>query len=416
MKKNSKLHQWLLKWHFIAGVIILPFVLTLSITGFIYLFKDNYESPQISKYRQVDVKTERLTYQEQWEMANAKASVKPHSIIVSGNPDEATEFVSGKFALVSHLFVNPFNGTITGEFFENESPMGQVRNLHGKLFMGVWGGRIIELVGSWLVVMLLTGLYIWWPVKKWKLSGFFIPRIKQGRRVLFRDLHAITGFWISIMLLMILAGGLPWTEVFGNNFQHLQKITNTGYPATWGGQGLKSKPFENPLSLDEMVKITKKYTLPGTVTLSLPDGPEGIYSLSNTYYQKLNTQKIIHFDQYSGEVLLKHNWEDVGVLMRGRMWFMAFHQGQMGTWNFLLIACTASLLFIMSLSAIISYLLRKRKVTLDIPVVPSNYSPKYPIFITIVILGLILPLFGLSVLLIFLIDILPLGKKRSELS
>ncbi|MCZ4320058.1 PepSY domain-containing protein [Aequorivita viscosa] len=410
MKRNLKLHQWLMKWHFISGIIILPFVLMLSVTGFIYLFKNTYDSPQISDFRYVDVKNERLTFQEQWEIAGRNSDAKPHSIIISGKTDEATEFISGKFANVSHLFVNPYNGTITGKFFENDSPMGQIRKMHGSLFLGVWGGRIIELVGSWLFVMLLTGIYIWWPVRKWSVFGFFIPRIKQGRRTFFRDIHAITGFWISILLLMILAGGLPWTEVFGNNFKRLQKVTNTGYPATWDGQGLKSLPTENSLSLDEMILIAKEHPLPGTVSLAFPKGKEGIYSLSNTYYKDLNAQKIIHFDQYSGKLLLQHSWSDVGVLMRGRMWFMAFHQGQLGTWNFLIIACTASLLFIMSLSAIISYLLRKRKGKLEIPIVPSNFFPGKIIFLVIAILGLILPLFGLNILLIVLVSRLSMSK------
>ncbi|WGF91379.1 PepSY-associated TM helix domain-containing protein [Aequorivita marisscotiae] len=414
MKKNLKLHQWLMKWHFISGVIILPFVLILSVTGFIYLFKNTYESPQISDYRNLDVKNERLTFQEQWEIAGRNSSVKPHSVILSGKTDEATEFISGKFANVSHLFVNPYNGAITGEFIENESPMGEVRNMHGSLFLGVWGGRIIELVGCWLFVMLLTGIYIWWPVKKWSVFGFFIPRIKRGRRTFFRDIHAISGFWISILLVMILAGGLPWTEVFGNNFKKLQKITNTGYPATWDGQGLQSWPTKNAMSLDEMILVAKKYPLLGTVSLRFPKGKDGIFSVSNTYYKNLNAQKVIHFDQYSGRVLALHKWSDVGFLMRGRMWLMAFHQGQLGAWNFLLIACTASLLFIMSLAAIISYLLRKPKGKLQVPNVPSNFHPGKYIFLSIVILGLILPLFGLSVLLIALLSRLPLRKKQAK--
>ena len=36
--KNRQLNQWLWKWHFIAGLISLPFVALLAITGGIYLF------------------------------------------------------------------------------------------------------------------------------------------------------------------------------------------------------------------------------------------------------------------------------------------------------------------------------------------------------------------------------------------
>ena len=42
--KNNILSQWLWKWHVIAGLISLPFVIVLAITGGIYLFKDDYEA------------------------------------------------------------------------------------------------------------------------------------------------------------------------------------------------------------------------------------------------------------------------------------------------------------------------------------------------------------------------------------
>lgn len=52
--------------------------------------------------------------------------------------------------------------------------------------------------------------------------------------------------------------------------KQLQKISNTGYPATWDGRGLKSQHFKDPLSLDEMIQIAKNHPLQGTVSLKLP--------------------------------------------------------------------------------------------------------------------------------------------------
>ena len=37
--KNVDLNRWLWKWHVIAGLITMPFMLILAITGVIYLFK-----------------------------------------------------------------------------------------------------------------------------------------------------------------------------------------------------------------------------------------------------------------------------------------------------------------------------------------------------------------------------------------
>ncbi len=42
-KKIKQLNKWMWKWHFIAGVILMPFILLLTITGTVYLFKGIYE-------------------------------------------------------------------------------------------------------------------------------------------------------------------------------------------------------------------------------------------------------------------------------------------------------------------------------------------------------------------------------------
>ena len=48
---KNRLYSWLWKSHFIAGIIIVPFVLLLSVTGIIYLFKDNYEKDVYESYK-----------------------------------------------------------------------------------------------------------------------------------------------------------------------------------------------------------------------------------------------------------------------------------------------------------------------------------------------------------------------------
>ncbi|MDY8137445.1 PepSY domain-containing protein [Aquimarina sp. 2201CG5-10] len=402
MKKNEKLNKWLWKWHFIAGLISLPCILLLSVTGAIYLFKADYEAPRQQHIKNVVVTGEPISYEKQREIANINAVKKPNSLVLPQSKNQATEFVSGRFGGKSSIYINPYSGNVSGEIISKKTDMFKIRKLHGELLMGKFGTKIVELVASWMVVLILTGLYIWWPSRGWKLKGFFIPRIKEGKRTFFRDLHSITGFWFSGLLLLILAGGFPWTDVFGENFRQVQKITNTGYPATWQKYQLASKPEDNTLSLDQIVVQTKALNLPGQVTISFPKGPKGVYSISNQNPSDLGSQKKIHIDPYSGDQLLAHNWEDVGVLMRGRMWVMAFHQGEFGYWNWLLMLVIAIALAIMSISALVSYILRKRKNHWGVPKVPATFKVGYGLITIILLLGIIFPLFGISILLIWM--------------
>ena len=415
MKKNEKLNKWLWKWHFIAGIISLPFIVILSITGLIYLFKDDFEASKNKQVKEVVIENTLISYQQQWDIANKNATKKPNSMVVPQDKNHATEFISGRFGGKSSIFINPHNGKVTGKINPKGTFMHKVRKLHGELLMGKWGTKIVELIASWMVVLIITGLYVWWPSRGWSLKGFFIPRTNIDRRTFFRDLHAISGFWISVLLLMTLAGGFPWTDVFGENFKWVQKTTNTGYPTTWEGKQLESKINGQPLTLDQIVEISKKQNLLGEVTIRFPKSSKGVFSIENQLFSNQEAQKMIHLDQYSGKILLTHDWSDVGVLMRGRMWFMAFHQGQFGKWNWWLMAFTAFVLAIMSISAIISYLLRKRKESWGVPKVPSTFKVGYAIIFILALLSVIFPLFGISLVLILSIEYLRKKKKNYQL-
>ncbi|PKV50317.1 putative iron-regulated membrane protein [Aquimarina sp. MAR_2010_214] len=400
MKKNKKLNQWLWKWHFIAGLISLPFIIVLSITGGIYLFKADYEASKQKHIKEVVVQGTPISLQEQWEIAEKNAIKKPNAMVLTSTANQATEFISGRFSGKSSVYVNPYSGNVSGEIITRETNMYKIRKLHGELLMGKFGTKIVELIASWMVVLILTGLYVWWPDRGWNIKGFFIPRTNQGKRTFYRDLHSITGFWVSGLLLLILAGGFPWTDVFGDNFKQLQKITNTGYPATWQGHQLQSNDKGDALTLDQMVTKAEALHLQGTVMIHFPKGPKGVFSVSNFNPLDLDTQKKIHFDQYSGKQILSNNWSDVGVLMRGRMWVMAFHQGEFGAWSWWLMLLTAIALTIMSIAALVSYLLRKRKGSWGTPKVPAAFKIGYGVIILIGILAIVFPVFGISLLLI----------------
>lgn len=410
-KKNKKLSQWLWKWHFVAGLVSLPFVVMLAITGGIYLFKDNYESPKQQHIKTVKLEGEPISFQKQWNLAKAAMHKKPNIMVVPREENMATEFVSGRFSHKNSTYVNPYNSEITGTINPRDSMMHSVRKLHGELLLGKFGTKIIELVASWMIVLIITGIYVFWPGGKQGIKAFFTIRIRQGKRILFRDLHAVFGFWASVLLLVTLAGGLPWTDVFGDGFKWVQKVTDTGFPKTWDARGVQSSKMGKVISLDDMVSLAKSMNLKGEVSIGLPKGDKGVYSIFNSSLD-FGAQKRFHFDQYSGEQLVRHDWEDVGVLMKGRLWLMAFHQGEFGRWNWFLMLGVAIMLLIIGIAGLLSYLKRKQKGDWGVPKVPATLKIGYGIIICIVVLGILFPLFGISVILIALWEYLKTKNKK----
>lgn len=405
MMKHKQLHQWLWRWHFIAGIITAPFVLVLAITGGIYLWKDQVEQPYIEQQRLVE-KTDGgkdLSYQAQWQIAK---DILPPAVpirMVLPSDKQATTFVSGRFSHQKSIFIHPQTGEVNGRFAAKDTWMYKVRKLHGELLGGKVGAKIVELVASWMVVLIITGLYVWFPFREQGIAGVFTVRLRAGKRFFWRDIHVVTGFWLSALLLLVLAGGFPWTDVVGYNFKTIQRITKTGYPSSWHGIGLASIEQEEALSLDSMVSIAYSQQLPGTVNIGLPRDATSTFSVSNNTFP-LEAQCMLHFDQYTGGLVKAHNWSDVGILMRGRMWVMAFHQGQFGGWNWWLMFILAIALSMMSMAAILSYMARKPSGQWAIPPAPSQWAVGRGILATLLVLAIVFPLFGLSVLLILLLQ------------
>lgn len=409
MNKNTQLNQWLWKWHIVGGLISLPFMLLLAVTGVTYLFKEDVNQ-QLYKDTLIVAtpapNSQPLSYARQLQAAQNADQGKVVGMTLSPEKNQATEFkIKGQGRATNGLYVDPYTANVKGTINQKDTLMYLVRKLHGEILLDKVGTLTVELIASWFIVLILTGLYIWWPKQDSGAAGFFTIRTNKGRRTFWRDIHAVTGFWLSAFLLAVVAGGMPWTDVFGSNLKWLQQQTDTGYPQNWqNAKGLKSITTQTktaPLDLDQVIKIAQTYQLPGTLSIDLPNSSNGVYSIKNRAFW-LEDQQVIHIDQYSGKVITAYDWNDVGILMEIRQVFMRFHQGEYGLLNWLVMLGVGLAFIVMTAAGLISYLLRKTKGSWSIPQVPARFNVDKTLVLLIIILGLLFPLFGASLVLLWL--------------
>lgn len=43
--------------------------------------------------------------------------------------------------------------------------MDLIEKIHGELMAGTLGDRIVELAACWTIVLIVTGIYLWFPQK-----------------------------------------------------------------------------------------------------------------------------------------------------------------------------------------------------------------------------------------------------------
>src|SRR3546814_12581442 len=112
-------------------------------------------------------------------------------------------------------------GRVLGAIDPDRRLSAVVQRIHGSLLMGVGGGILVELAASWAMVLILTGLYLWWPRGR-GLAGVVWPRLSLGGRAAFRDLPAVTGLWVCGLALTLLATPLPGTDLRPPGFNALR--------------------------------------------------------------------------------------------------------------------------------------------------------------------------------------------------
>jgi uncharacterized iron-regulated membrane protein len=220
----SAAYRMIWRWHFYAGLFCLPFIVVLCLTGAIYLFQ-----PQIDAYldRGFDHLTLSRPAQSLDTQVEAAQKAAPAARLVAlefrnAPADAARVDLMTADGRVLRVVVRPDTLEILDITYWKSRFTQIVRDIHGSLLLSDPGAIAVELAGAWAIVMVITGLYLWWP-RGSRLGGVLYPRRGGGRRFL-RDLHDVTGFWLSLFALFFLISALPWTKVWGQSFEYFRSI------------------------------------------------------------------------------------------------------------------------------------------------------------------------------------------------
>lgn len=406
---RQRLYTAMWRWHFYAGLLSIPICMFLGTTGAIYLFKPFVEPILYHDLQTVSVGDTRLSLTQQLEAAqNSRPNAKAGNITPGTDPAAATEIgmrtQNGENLLV---YVNPYTGVVAGELIRDRMFMQQVRNLHGELMLGEFGTLFVELTACWTIVLLATGIYLWWPRPTFHLRGVFIPRLRQGSRILWRDMHAVVAMYASAIVLVLLVTGLPWTTVWGGLFKEVQSRTGQARPlaAEFRVPFRSVKPEgARPLTLADAIVAAQAHGMASGYTITLPRGPDGTYGFTNQALNLAESQ-FLFLNQYTGEVINQATWDDHPTTAKAVALGIRLHQGELfGIVNLLLMLIGALAVIWMSFSAAVLWWQRRPQGRLGVPARPADWSLPRGIAVIILLLAILLPLVGASLLLVLLLE------------
>ncbi|MBV6290209.1 PepSY-associated TM helix domain-containing protein [Pseudomonas aegrilactucae] len=429
------------RWHFYAGLFVAPFMILLAVTGIIYLFK-----PQLDPllYRPLMVVEAGHHPHSADSLLHTVQAAYPRGHVSQYLPpvtaERSAQFVVNDSGRELNVFIDPYSGNLLGEQDATYNLQAVARALHGELMIGTLGDRLVELAAGWGIVLVVSGLYLWWPRGK-ASAGVLWPRLNARGRLLWRDLHAVSGFWGAALLLFMLLSGMTWTGFWGKQYADLWNrfpaamwnevpqsdqqardlnsatrqtvpwaLENTPMPQSGAHAehmqhgAMHEAPAAPQVSLQQVQDLATTRSVEPGYSITLPTGATGVFTIA-VFADDPRNDATLHVDQYTGKVLVDVRWQDYSNVARATELGVMLHEGKMfGRLNQLLILLVCLMILLGSVSGLVMWWKRRPQGGLGVP--PLRHDlPRWKVATAIMlVLGVAFPLVGLSMLVVWLLD------------
>ena len=436
---GSALYRALWRWHFFAGLICAPIVILLAVTGALYLFKDEINDGLHRDLRIVAPQsTERLA-----PSALVTKALEAHPGTLKGYsapeaPDRAAGVqIVGTDGLKDMVYVDPYSGRVLGSLwdggFAGSPAMFVVRKLHSLKYAGWFAERIVEAVAGWMVLMVASGIYLWWP--RGQDGGVVTVRGKPGKRMFWRDLHAVTGIFVSVFIVFLAMTGLPWSGYWGKHFYNFAYAVGMGMPdGYWDKYPVSTVPLKNtidrapwivenqptplsttasgvPARLDDVVRTVEGLGVAPGYAVVIPTKPDGVFTAS-VYPDDITKERVVHLDQYSGKVLFDMQLKDLGLFGRLAEWGISIHMGQaFGLANQLVLLVSLVAMVGLVVSGLVMWWKRRPAGSLGAPRLPTGTGVPKGLIVIAVAGGLLFPMVGISMLAFAVVEAATYGVR-----
>ncbi|WP_447956614.1 PepSY-associated TM helix domain-containing protein [Vreelandella sp. EE7] len=441
-KKPFDMYLAVWRWHFYAGLLVLPFLIMLSITGALYLFHHEIDAIVHADVKRVEAQESTAAPSA---MVSAALEAQPGTALkytAPATPESSAEITvrtpQGERLAV---YVNPYTANVLGMLDDQGTLMWTVRTLHSLKFFGATPRKLIEITGGFAILLVLTGIYLWWP-RRQANGGVVSVRGTPKKRVFWRDLHAVTGLFVGGFILFLAITGMPWSGVWGGQVNQWANGNNFGYPAgvrvevpmsearlsertttSWSMEQARIPESNAPtpaaaqagIGLDEAVATFERLGLHDGFAVNLPGSATGVYT-GSVYPNDSSQQRVVHLDQYSGEPLVDMSYQDYGPLGRWLEFGISVHMGQeFGLANQLVFLAVCIAIIGLCVSAGVMWWKRRPKGGVGVPPLPTDKRAFRGIIAILVIGGVLFPLTGAAIAVMLVIDwflVRPLQERR----
>jgi uncharacterized iron-regulated membrane protein len=373
--------------HFWSALVASPFVFVACLTGLLYVF-----TPQIEQYLHGHLDTvvpqqqalpldssiaaAQQVMPEGWTLHSVVPAFKAEDSVkvvfsaptqekrtggghsghgsAANNSEGKAQFLRPNFGIPSKatvVYVNPYTAEILGQMKEEKRFSTWARKLHSSLQQGDSWRWMIELAASWTMVMLVTGVFLWWPVTG--QSG--LPQKNAKGRIAWRQWHAFIGVALGLISFVILTTGLTWSQNAGSQIRWARDATGQTPPRIPAKFKSVSNEGAQVMTWEQALKAIRQNAPDVSMMLMAPKGPDGVWRANQLDRGDPTKRFDILLDAYTGEKLYYSGWDEQTAFGKATAIGIPFHRGEFGIWNqVLLFIFGAGILF--SLISGLSYI------------------------------------------------------------
>lgn len=341
-KGFKKLIGWLHLWlGLISGIILM----VVALTGGLLAFEDELELILFKQRHIVQPAPQRLTADSLVSIANhVFPGKKLARLIIETEPDRSVEArIGGKGKAMKIAYINPYTGKVLYKGSYQQQFYQQVRNLHRYLLLDEAGKVVTGISCSICLFLTISGIILWWPANKKAIKQRYKIKWDASGKRLNWDLHAVTGFYLSIFLVVITLTGLVWSydwvenlifQIADGKVQKEAKVKNL----------VKLKKAETGIFQKMENEMERLYPYPGTLAFNiLPKGGLAVGLQKESALSTVRRTDAAFFDSKTGRLVKQQPYTSLSTGTKIRRMILPIHSGSVFGWPTKLLALIVTL-------------------------------------------------------------------------
>lgn len=305
-QKNTK--YWIGKIHLWLGLTSGLLVIFLGLTGCILAFQREIESVTLS-FREIRNEQRALLSPSALREVAEKALPGKHAHSVSYyKKDKAAEvaFFSLEPEYYYTVYINPYDGKVLKVKDMNRDFFRVILMGHFYLWLPpAIGQPIVASATLIFLVMLISGLVLWWPRNRAaRKQRFSIKWNARWRRINY-DLHNILGFYITWVMIFIVVTGLVWGfQWFAKSLYWVSSggKSQVAYYEPLSGKPTNTTAFDAPIEDRIWDKMRAEHPTAQLLEVHYPENDTtAVAAVANPDIKTYWKQDIRYFDQYTLE-------------------------------------------------------------------------------------------------------------------